>query len=62
LDDLLHNADQTARAMGLSLRRRQHEQMVEQLNRAYSDQTSADEPSTAIRIKMKFRATIKDRW
>jgi metal-responsive CopG/Arc/MetJ family transcriptional regulator len=72
--NLLHQADQTARAMGLSrsrlfsvaledyLRRRQQEQMMEQLNLAYSDQKEPGKARTAKGMKAKFRSTIKDRW
>ncbi|HEV8040639.1 MAG TPA: hypothetical protein VGP62_17340 [Bryobacteraceae bacterium] len=68
---LLKEADQTARALGLSrsrlfsialedyLRHRRQEQMVEQLNQTYSDHPEA---RTTQRMKAKFRSTVKDRW
>jgi len=71
---LLKEADRTARAMGLSrsrlfslaledyLRHRRQEQMLEQLNQAYSDQPNPTEARTVRRMKAKFRSTIKDRW
>jgi metal-responsive CopG/Arc/MetJ family transcriptional regulator len=71
--NLLHQADRTARAMGLSrsrlfsvaleeyLRRRRQELMIEQLNLVYSDQKPG-EARIAKGMKAKFRSTIKDRW
>lgn len=68
--NLLNQADQTARAMGLSrshlfslavedyLRRRQQEQTLDQLNLAYSDKPDAAEARTAKRMKAKFRSAI----
>jgi metal-responsive CopG/Arc/MetJ family transcriptional regulator len=72
--DLLHEADQTARAMGLSrsrlfslaledyLRHRRQQQMLDQLNQAYCDEPDPAEARTAENIKAKFRSTIKDSW
>jgi metal-responsive CopG/Arc/MetJ family transcriptional regulator len=72
--NLLHQADRTARAMGLSrsrlfsvaleeyLRRRQQELMIEQLNQVYSDRKQPGEARIAKRMKAKFRSTIEDRW
>jgi predicted transcriptional regulator len=72
--DLLQRADQTARAMGLTrsrlfslaiedyLRRRQQQNMIEQLNQVYSDEAQPTEARTAKRMKAKFRSVIKDRW
>ena len=69
--NLLKEADQTARALGLSrsrlfslalenyLRHRRQEQILNQLNQAYSDEPNRAE---AQNIKAKFRSTIKDRW
>jgi len=71
--NLLQEADQTARAMGVSrsrlfsvaledyLRRRQQEQMLEQLNQAYSEKEPGKVRAVKA-IKAKFRSTIKDRW
>ena len=73
-DDLLEQADNTARQMGLSrsrlfsvaleeyLRRRRQEATVQQLNRAYAGQADATEQRLTARMKAKFRSTIKDRW
>jgi len=72
--DLLTQADQTARTMGLSrsglfslalkdfLKRRQQEEIVEKLNRVYGRETDPSERRTVAKMKEKFRATIKDRW
>ena len=73
-DDLLQEADKTAQQMGLSrsrlfalalrdyLRRKQQEQLVEQLNRVYAGKPDLAEKRIVRRIKDKFRATIKERW
>lgn len=72
--NLLQQADQTARAMGLSrsrlfsvaleayLRSREQEKMIEQLNQVYSDQTEPAKRRTTKVMKAKFHSTIKDRW
>jgi metal-responsive CopG/Arc/MetJ family transcriptional regulator len=72
--ELLKEADQTARALGLSrsrlfslalenyLRHRRQEQILEQLNQTYSDHPDPTEASTTQNMKAKFRSTIKDRW
>jgi metal-responsive CopG/Arc/MetJ family transcriptional regulator len=72
--NLLIQADQTARAMGLSrsrlfsialedyLRHRRQEQILDQLNHTYSDHPDPAEAPTAQNMKAKFRSTIKDRW
>ena len=69
-DQLLHEADRTARQMGLSrsrlfsvaveeyLRQRRQQQMLEQLNQAYSGEPD----SMAPKIKTRFRKVIRDRW
>jgi metal-responsive CopG/Arc/MetJ family transcriptional regulator len=72
-DELLLQADRTAKQMGLSrsrlfsialadyLRHRRQEEMIEQLNRVYAE----PDPSEAVmvaKMKAKFRATIRDRW
>jgi metal-responsive CopG/Arc/MetJ family transcriptional regulator len=71
---LLHEADQTARAMGLSrsrlfsvaleayLRSREQEKMIEQLNQVYSGPTEPGKRRTTKAMKAKFRRTIQDRW
>jgi metal-responsive CopG/Arc/MetJ family transcriptional regulator len=68
---LLKEADQTARALGLSrsrlfsialetyLRHRRQEQLLDQLNQAYSNEPDAPE---APNLKAKFHSTIQDRW
>ena len=72
--DLLGEADQVARQMGLSRSRlftlalrdyllhRRKEQVLEQLNRLYTDQPDAKERRTAARMKATLRSTIKERW
>ncbi len=69
--ELLKEADQTARALGLSrsrlfslalenyLRNRRQEQLLDQLNQAYSNDTN---PTETPNLKAKFRPTVKDRW
>jgi hypothetical protein len=71
---LLTEADRTAREMGLSrsrlfslaleayLRHRRQEEIVEQLNRAYSGKPDPASAPTLRRMKAKFRSTIRDRW
>jgi hypothetical protein len=71
-DDLLLQADETARLMGLSrsrlfavalsefLQRQRREQMLLQLNKVYADNQS-DQRLTK-RIKTKVRPTITERW
>ena len=72
--DLLHEADETARRLGLSRSRlfsialrdylalRRREQTLEQLNRVYGDAPKVEERRSAAGLKAKFRSTIKDRW
>jgi metal-responsive CopG/Arc/MetJ family transcriptional regulator len=72
--NLLIEADQIARAMGLSrsrlfslaledyLRHRRQEQILQQLNQTYSDHPEPAEALTVQNLKAKFRSTIKDRW
>jgi hypothetical protein len=72
--DLLKEADQTARALGLSrsrlfslalqdyLRHRRQQQILEQLNQTYGDQCDPTGGTTSPNMKAKFRSTIKDRW
>jgi metal-responsive CopG/Arc/MetJ family transcriptional regulator len=64
-DHLLHEADRTARQMGLSrsrlfslalqeyLRHRRQEKMTEQLNQVYGK--DPEEPGAASKLKAKFR-------
>ena len=70
---LLEEADQVARKMGLSrsrlfslalqdyLRQRRQEQVTEQLNRVYAGGPDASEQRTTAGMKARFRSTIKDR-
>jgi metal-responsive CopG/Arc/MetJ family transcriptional regulator len=71
-DDLLLQADETARLMGLSrsrlfavalsefLQRQQREQMLLQLNKVYADNQS--DRGLMKKIKTKVRPTITERW
>jgi metal-responsive CopG/Arc/MetJ family transcriptional regulator len=72
-DDLIREADRTAHEMGVSrsrlfslalqrfLRDRRNAALLDELNQVYAGE-SAPEERTAMKIKSKFRATIKDRW
>ena len=72
--DLLGEADQVAKQMGLSRSRlfslalrdyllnRRKERVLEQLNQVYSGEPDSGERRTAARMKGKFRSTIKDLW
>ena len=73
-DQLLTEADRTARKLGLSrsrlfslaleayLRHRDQEEIMEKLNRAYATKPDPAHAPTLKRMKAKFRQTIKDRW
>jgi metal-responsive CopG/Arc/MetJ family transcriptional regulator len=73
-DNLLREADQTARRMGLSrsrlfslalqdyLRNRRQEAMVERLNQVYGATPDLEEKDAARKIKAKFRRTVRERW
>jgi metal-responsive CopG/Arc/MetJ family transcriptional regulator len=73
-DDLLREADETARQMGLSRSRllalalrdylvhRRREKVLAQLNEVYANAPSGEEKRTTTRMKSKFRSTITDRW
>ena len=73
-DDLLQEADRTARLLGLSrsrlfalavgdfLHRRQREQMILRLNEVYGDGSEPAEKRLLKGIKAKVRPTVKDRW
>ena len=73
-DDLLHEADRTAKQLGLSrsrlfsvaleayLRNRRNQEIVERLNRAYAGEPDPDDQRVVAGIKRKLAATIKDRW
>ena len=69
-DGCKHQADQTAQQLGLSrsrlfsiavaeyMRQLRQQQMLEQLNQAYSGEPDP----MAQRIKTRFRKVIRDRW
>jgi antitoxin component of RelBE/YafQ-DinJ toxin-antitoxin module len=73
-DSLLREADQTARAMGLSrsrlftlalggfLREQSRERTLRLLNEVYGDGSEPDQAETVKRIKAKVRGTIRERW
>jgi metal-responsive CopG/Arc/MetJ family transcriptional regulator len=73
-DQLLTEADRTARELGLSrsrlfslaleayLRHRRQEETIEKLNQAYAAKPDPANSATLPRMKAKFRQTIKDRW
>jgi metal-responsive CopG/Arc/MetJ family transcriptional regulator len=73
-DDLLHEADRTAKQLGLSrsrlfsvaleayLRHRRNQEIVERLNRAYAGERDPEDQMIVAGIKRKLAATIKDRW
>jgi metal-responsive CopG/Arc/MetJ family transcriptional regulator len=75
LDDrLMIAADRAAREIGVSrsrlfslaleeyLRRREHDRIVEQLNRVYGSESDPAEKGVGPRLKKKFRSTIRERW
>lgn len=71
-DELLQQADETARLMGLSrsrlfavavgdfLNRRRQNQMLHQLNEVYANEP--DEKVLLKRIKTKVGSTLQERW
>ena len=73
-DDLLEEADNTARSMGLSrsrlfslalrdyLKRRKDEAVTERLNRVYATPPNPEERRTVSGMKRKFRSIIQERW
>jgi metal-responsive CopG/Arc/MetJ family transcriptional regulator len=73
-DDLITEADRTAREMKVSrsrlfslalesyLRNREHERILEQLNRVYAGKAGAADKRLAARIKGKFRRAIQENW
>jgi metal-responsive CopG/Arc/MetJ family transcriptional regulator len=73
-DGLLHDADETARRMGLSrsrlfalavgdfLQRQRQEQMLRRLNEVYANRAEPAERDLLKRIKVKVRPTVKERW
>jgi metal-responsive CopG/Arc/MetJ family transcriptional regulator len=73
-DDLITEADRTAREMGVSrsrlfslaiesyLRNRERERILEQLNRVYAGESGVADKRMAVRIKGKFRRAIQEKW
>jgi metal-responsive CopG/Arc/MetJ family transcriptional regulator len=73
-DGLLHQADDTARRMGLSrsrlfavavrdfLERQRQEQMLIRLNEVYTNQPEPSEKRLLRGMKAKMRRTVKDHW
>jgi metal-responsive CopG/Arc/MetJ family transcriptional regulator len=73
-DEVLQEADKTARRMGLSrsrlfalavgdfLQRQRQEQMLLRLNEVYSNEAEPAEKRLLKGIKAKARGTVKDRW
>ena len=73
-DEILREADETARQMGVSrsrlfalavsdfLQRHRQEQMLVRLNEVYANETEPAEKRLLKGIKAKVRPTVKDRW
>jgi metal-responsive CopG/Arc/MetJ family transcriptional regulator len=73
-DDLLQEADEAARLMGLSrsrlfalavgdfLQRQRQEQMLRRLNEVYANGLEPAEKSLLKGIRAKVRRTVKERW
>jgi metal-responsive CopG/Arc/MetJ family transcriptional regulator len=73
-DELLHEADKTARSMGLSrsrlfaiavddfLKRRRREGILCRLNEVYSGAMKASEKRMLKGFKAKFSRTVKETW
>jgi hypothetical protein len=73
-DGLLHEADETARTMGLSrsrlfalavgdfLQRQRREQMLLRLNEVYAEGMEPAERRLLKGIKAKVRRAVKERW
>ena len=73
-DELLQEADEAARLMGLSrsrlfaqavgdfLQRRRREQMLLRLNEVYANDAGPAEKRLLKGIKAKVRRTLKERW
>ena len=72
-DELLLQADRTARQMGISrsrlfsvaleayLRQRQNQEILGQLNKVYGD-PSPEERRTVAGMKRRFRSTVRESW
>ena len=73
-DELLREADATARLMGLSrsrlfaqavgefLQRQRREEMLLRLNEVYANGVDPTEKRLLERLKVKVRQTVKERW
>jgi hypothetical protein len=73
-NELLQEADETARQMGVSrsrlfalavedfLDRRRSEEMLRRLNDVYADGLERREKILLSRVKTKVRRTVKERW
>src|SRR5258707_196118 len=73
-EHLLTEADRFARETGLSrsrlfslaleayLRCRRQEEMTDQLNRVYADESGQADTRTTKRMKAKFRSTVTEKW
>jgi antitoxin MazE6 len=73
-DDLLREADESAKAMGVSrsrmislalgefLKRRREEEMLRRLNEAYGDGLDAEEARLVRSFKKKIGRTLRDKW
>jgi metal-responsive CopG/Arc/MetJ family transcriptional regulator len=73
-DGLLHEADETARALGLSrsrlfalavgdfLQRQRKAQMLRRLNEVYANPPAPAEREILKRIKAKVAPIVKERW
>jgi len=73
-DGLLHEADETARRMGVSrsrlfalavgdfMERQRREKMLEQLNEVYAAGMEPAEERVVKAIKRKVRRVVKQRW
>jgi metal-responsive CopG/Arc/MetJ family transcriptional regulator len=73
-DDLLQEADETARLLGLSrsrlfalavadfLQRQRQEQMLRRLNEVYASGLEPAEKGLLKGIRAKVRRTVKERW
>lgn len=73
-DELLLQADRTAREMGVSrsrlfslaleayLRKRRNQEILSQLNKVYAEEPSAEDRRTVAGMKRRFRSTIRESW
>ena len=73
-DEVLREADETARRMGLSrsrlfalavgdfLQRQRQDQMLQQLNEVYTNEREPAEKRLLHGIKAKVRRTVKEPW